>query len=192
MSSDTRFRVFRRGNERRAFRLEKSFWEILEKSAKSNGRSLRDVVFEITDAALPDDNMTSRLRTTAIGWLAGRLQKIEKEGEKQSAMMPFYASPAPGIIVSENRRIIAHNKAMLDYISREKGGAATESISDVRFHFEIPMPQILTILSESQGRFLECGFRLTIAGAVSSGRARIWPSWDKLASERQVGAFIIA
>lgn len=191
MDSELKFKVFRRGDDRRAFRLESIFWNILEEVAKSQRKSLRDTVFSITESSGKAGNQSSLLRSFAASYLAERLSEIEGGEGQRLALAPFYASPAPGLVVSESRRIVAHNKAMLDFINAKRSHTDEGSLSDVRFVFDVPISQILTILSESPNRFMECGFKLTIGKDIITGRARLWPISDPLIAERQVGAFIL-
>ena len=60
---DYQFRVFRRDEERRAFRLERVFWDLLEQAASAKGQKLRDLVFSVIDQEPDAKNLASSLRT---------------------------------------------------------------------------------------------------------------------------------
>lgn len=191
MDSDLKFKVFRRGDDRRAFRLEHIFWELLEQAAKSNGKNLRDFVFAITDSSPQSRNLSSELRSVAAGWAAKKLEHAAAGTNTDAAMKLFHASPAPGIIIAENRRIVAYNKAMLAYLQRRRAGFKTREMASVRFSFELPIAQIMGFLVDAPGKFFECRFRIMLGEENVSGRARIWLSWDADKQERHLGAFIL-
>ena len=58
-TSDSQFRVFRRGDERRAFRLEHVFWDLLEQAAAAKGQKLREFVFALIDQEPDAKNLAS-------------------------------------------------------------------------------------------------------------------------------------
>jgi predicted DNA-binding ribbon-helix-helix protein len=188
--ADPQFRVFRRGEERRAFRLERVFWNLLEQAALAKGQKLRDVVFSVIDRERDAKNLASSLRTAAAGWASERYAKLSDTEGTQSALVVFHASPSPGLIIGEDRRIFAFNTAMQAFIAARRPHARSE-IVDARFAFELPIGQIIKFLVEAPGKFMECGFRITLGEEAIPGRCRVCLYREAKPGARQLAAFIV-
>lgn len=190
-AAEYQFRVFRRGDERRAFRLERVFWDLLEQAATAKGHKLRDYVFAVIDDEPDAKNFASSLRTAAAKWASARHAALAEAAGTQSALVVFHACPSPGIIIGEDRRIAAFNIAMQTFISARRPHALKSDMVNARFAFELPVAQIIKFLVETPGKFMECGFRITLGDEAISGRCRVCLYRDGLAGARQLGAFIV-
>src|SRR5262245_3108206 len=188
---DFQFRVFRRGGERRAFRLERVFWDLLEQAAAAKGQKLRDFVFAVIDQEPDSRNLASSLRSTVAKWASEQNSALSEASGPQSALVVFHACPAPGIVIGEDRRIVAFNAAMQAFIAARRRQAARSEMVDARFAFELPVAQIIKFLVEAPGKFMECGFRITLGEEVLAGRCRVCLYRDGKPGARQLGAFII-
>jgi predicted DNA-binding ribbon-helix-helix protein len=189
--ADPQFRVFRRGEERRAFRLERVFWNLLEQAALAKGQKLRDVVFSVIDQERDAKKLASSLRTAAAGWASERYAKLSDTDGTQSALVVFHASPSPGLIIGEDRRIFAFNTAMQAFIAARRPHAQRSEIVDARFAFELPIGQIIKFLVEAPGKFMECGFRITLGEEAIPGRCRVCLYREAKPGARQLAAFIV-
>jgi len=190
-ATDFQFRVFRRGGERRAFRLERVFWELLEQAAAAKGQKPRDFVYAIIDREPDSKNLASSLRTAVAKWANDRNTALSDTAGTQSALVIFHASPAPGIVIGEDRRIVAFNAAMQAFIAARRRNAPKSEMVDARFAFELPIVQIIKFLVEAPGKFMECGFRITLGEEVLAGRCRVCLFRDGKPGARQLGAFIV-
>jgi predicted DNA-binding ribbon-helix-helix protein len=189
-TGDTQFRVFRRGEERRAFRLERVFWDLLEEAAAAKSQKLRDLVFSLIDQEPDSKNLASSLRTAGAKWASERTAALSGSTAPQAGLVLFHACPSPGIVIGEDRRIVAFNIAMQNFIAARRSQLRGDMV-DARFAFELPVTQIIKFLVEAPGKFMECGFRITLGGEALSGRCRVCLYRDGAPGTRQLGAFII-
>lgn len=185
------FRVFRRGEERRAFRLERVFWELLEQAAAAKRQKLRELVFSLIDQEPDGKNLASSLRTAGAKWASERNAALAQSAGAQSGLVLFHACPSPGIVIGEDRRIVAFNIAMQNFIASRRPHALQSDMVDARFAFELPVGQIIKFLVEAPGKFMECGFRITLGSEALPGRCRVCLYRDGNPGTRQLGAFIV-
>jgi predicted DNA-binding ribbon-helix-helix protein len=190
-TADFQFRVFRRGDERRAFRLERVFWELLEQAASAKGQRLRDLVFSLIDQEPDAKNLASSLRTAGAKWANDRHAALMDAAPPSSGLVMFHACPSPGIIIGEDRRIVAFNTAMQKFIAVRRPNALKSDMVNARFAFELPVGQIIKFLVEAPGKFMECGFRIVLGEESITGRCRVCLYKDGKPGARQLGAFII-
>jgi predicted DNA-binding ribbon-helix-helix protein len=190
-SAESQFRVFRRGEERRAFRLEHVFWDLLEQAASAKSQKLRDLVFSLIDQEPDAKNLASSLRTAAARWVKDSHAALAETAGTPSGLVLFHACPSPGIIIGEDRRIVAFNIAMQHFIAGRRPHAPRSDMVDARFAFELPVGQIIKFLVEAPGKFIECGFRITLGGEALTGRCRVCLYRDGKPGARQLGAFIV-
>jgi predicted DNA-binding ribbon-helix-helix protein len=188
---DSQFRVFRRGEERKAFRLEHVFWDLLEQAACAKGQKLRDLVFFLIDQEPDAKNLASCLRTAAARWASERHAALAVSEGTQSGLVLFHACPSPGIVIGEDRRIVTFNIAMQRFIAARRPHASRSDMVDARFAFELPVGQIIKFLVEAPGKFMECGFRITLGAEALTGRCRVCLHRDGNPGTRQLGAFIV-
>jgi predicted DNA-binding ribbon-helix-helix protein len=189
-TGEYQFRVFRRGDERRAFRLERVFWELLEQAAAAKGQKLRELVFSLIDQESDAKNLASSLRTAGAKWANDRNAALTESGGPQAGLVLFHACPSPGIVIGEDRRIVAFNIGMQSFIAGRRSQLRGDMV-DARFAFELPVGQIIKFLVEAPGKFMECGFRITLGGEALTGRCRVCLYRDGSPGTRQLGAFII-
>ena len=189
-TADSQFRVFRRGEERRAFRLERVFWDLLEQAATAKGQKLREFIFSLIDQESDAKNLASSLRTAAAKWASERNAALAESASPQAGLVLFHACPSPGIVIGEDRRIVAFNIAMQNFIAGRRSQLRGDMV-DARFAFELPVGQIIKFLVEAPGKFMECGFRITLGGEALTGRCRVCLYRDGSPGTRQLGAFIV-
>jgi predicted DNA-binding ribbon-helix-helix protein len=190
-AAEFQFRVFRRGDERKAFRLERVFWDLLEQAAAAKGQKLRDLVFSLVDKEPDARNLASSLRTAGAKWAGERNASLAESAGAQSTMVLFHACPSPGIVIGEDRRIVAFNIAMQHFIAGRRLHGLRKDMVDARFAFELPIAQIIKFLVEAPGKFMECGFRITLGQETLTGRCRVCLYRDSKPGTRQLGAFIV-
>jgi predicted DNA-binding ribbon-helix-helix protein len=188
--SEFQFRVFRRGEERRAFRLERVFWDLLEQAAASKGQKLRELVFSLIDQEPDAKNLASSLRSAGAKWASERNAALKDSAGAPAGLVLFHACPSPGIVIGEDRRIVAFNIAMQNFIAGRRSQLRGDMV-DARFAFELPVGQIIKFLVEAPGKFMECGFRITLGGEALTGRCRVCLYRDGSPGARQLGAFIV-
>jgi predicted DNA-binding ribbon-helix-helix protein len=190
-NADFQFRVFRRGSERRAFRLERVFWQLLDEAASAKSQKLRDFVFAIIDSEPDAKNHSSSLRTAVARWLSERLIALSEKAPSDSGIVLFRACPSPGMIIGEDRRIVAFNIAMQSFIAGRRPHGQKSDMVDARFAFELPIGQIIRFFVDAPDKIMECDFKITLSGELISGRCRVCLYRDGKIGARQLGVFIV-
>lgn len=190
VSSSHQFRIFKRDGERRAFRLETAFWDVLERAAKQQGRRIGDLVFDIIRRSETSNNLSSVLRSYALMWLDDQLRSNDDRIVLTSAVAVLNASPSAGLILDEKHYILAYNKAIIDFIQQRVGPRIPE-IKEVRLSFDVSIPKILEIVGNHAEKVVECGFRLVSMGVPVSGRARVSSLATLIHTRRRLLVFII-
>ena len=117
---DMKFRVLRLGRSRKAFRLEKPFWRALEIIARVKGRTLEEEVGSRLDGAPDGANHSSALRMGAIEDMIAFWQMAESRASRLQWAHVLEASPSPAFALTESRRIICANAALMRAVRRHR------------------------------------------------------------------------
>jgi len=112
-AGDMKFRVLRLGKSRKAFRLETPFWQALEILAREKGRTLEDEVRAKLDGVAEGANQSSALRVGAIEDMIAFWRVAESRASRLQWAHVLEASPSPAFALTETRRIICANSALM-------------------------------------------------------------------------------
>ncbi|MHB2169187.1 ribbon-helix-helix domain-containing protein [Alsobacter sp. R-9] len=170
-----RFRVLRRGDWRRAFRLEQAFWTTLEEEARLQGRKLADHVRHILEnaPAIEGGNDSSLLRVHAVRWLDEKLRRLEQRQERREVLHAALAAPLPCFVISANRALVTYNAEFSAYVTGRAQAASDEDVSKARLTLDVPVDRLIDVLRDPPGRVVMCGFSIRTSAAIASGRARV-------------------
>jgi predicted DNA-binding ribbon-helix-helix protein len=122
---DMKFRVLRLGLARKAFRLETPVWQALEIIARKNGRTLEDEVRCKLDSVPEGANQSSALRVGAIEDMIAFWQVAESRASRLSWTHVLEASPSAAFALTESRRIICANAALVKAVRGHRLAAET-------------------------------------------------------------------
>jgi len=122
---EMKFRVLRLGNARKAFRLETPFWQALEIIAREKGRTIEDEVSAKLEAVPEGANHSSALRVGAIADMIAFWQVAESRASRLQWAHVLDASPSPAFALTESRRIICANSALLKAIRGHRLAASS-------------------------------------------------------------------
>lgn len=183
---ETRFRIFRRGDWRRAFRLEQVFWDALEEAAAARGLKLADHVRAIVDGeadAAPGDapqpartdapNASSLLRVHAAQWLRERIAGLAVAQAQREVLHAALAVPVPCFVISATRALVSFNPEFSAYVTGRAQAASAEDVSKARLTLDVPVDKLIEVLAGQPGRVVICGFTIRTSAAIASGRARV-------------------
>jgi predicted DNA-binding ribbon-helix-helix protein len=168
----SRFRILRRGNWRRALRLEPIFWTALELAARENSMKLTDYVRTLIPDGGRAGNQTSRLRAHAAQWMHERLIDSERRLAESGPARMLKAVPLPGFIIGGERGLIAYNGDFMKFVHDVADKERIPRVSDARLNLDAPIERIVETLRESTRPALECGFHLTLNDRRIRGRVR--------------------
>lgn len=183
--AETRFRIFRRGEWRRAFRLEQVFWEALEEAAAARGLKLADHVRAIVEGeeaegagdgqAAPTEaaNSSSLLRVHAAQWLQSRIARLEVAQGQREVLHAALAAPLPCFVISATRALVSFNTEFSAYVTGRAQAASAEDVSKARLTLDVPVDRLIEVLAGQPGRVVICGFTIRTSAAIASGRARV-------------------
>ncbi len=168
-----RFRILKRGDWRRAIKLEEIFWKSLEEMAAQEGLKLTDYVRSVLDA-LPDHaNQTAELRAHVARRLHDRLAETQERLAGSGASGMLQAAPVPGFVTGPGLGLIAYNGEFLRLIRRAAAREEHQGVPQARLNLDAPLSHIVDLLARSRPRPLECGFTLTVDHRAMRGRVRV-------------------
>jgi predicted DNA-binding ribbon-helix-helix protein len=171
--SALRFRIFKRGAWRRAFRLEDVFWDALEGAAQDEQKKLGDFVKQITDTSAPDANISSLMRVRAMEWLNERCKALDLAQSPQMLLPAVLAVPVPCFVISASRELVASNADFTTYVTARQRPSGDSQTTKVHMSLDVPVQKLLDTLTREPGKSATCGFSIRTPGAVLLGRAKL-------------------
>jgi predicted DNA-binding ribbon-helix-helix protein len=123
--TEMKFRVLRLGRSRKAFRLETPFWQALEIIAREKGRTLEEEVRSKLDSVPESANHSSALRVGAIEDMIAFWQMAESRASRLQWTHVLEASPGPAFALTESRKIICANAALVKAVRGHRLAAET-------------------------------------------------------------------
>lgn len=172
-AAPTRFRLFKRGPWRKAFRLEDVFWDVLEQAAASEGLKLADYVRRLAAPFGPEVNVSSQIRVRVVEWLVRRCRLLEQAQAPDRLMASVLAAPVPCFVISAGRDLVRSNAEFQAYLAERAGLAQAGEPGSVTMALDAPVSRIVALLAAGDGRALACGFTLRSGATTMSGRARV-------------------
>jgi predicted DNA-binding ribbon-helix-helix protein len=158
---DMKFRVLRLGNSRKAFRLENPFWQALEIIAREKGRTLEDEIQSKLDNLAEGANASSALRVGAIEDMIAFWQVAESRASRLQWAHVLEASPAPAFALTEARRIICANSALVKAV---RGHRLAPGAGPTEIAIELP--------AQAVGEALRSGNQVLTTALFRSGPFR--------------------
>lgn len=123
--AEMKFRVLRLGRARKAFRLEGPFWLALEILAREKGVSLTEEIQSKLNDLPEGANQTSALRVAAIEEMIGYWRVAESRAARLHWTQVLEAVPTPAFALTESRKIICANGALLAAMRGQRVSADT-------------------------------------------------------------------
>jgi predicted DNA-binding ribbon-helix-helix protein len=169
-----RFRVLKRGEWRRAFRLEDEFWTVLEEAAAAEGLKIADYVRGLLERTGEDAaNASSLLRVTAVAYMTGQRDRLLRSTTMAEVVHPAIAAPVPCFVVSEKRALVSFNAEFSNYVMARTQAVDRDEVGKARLTLDVPVDKLIEILSQPPGRVALCGFTIRTPSATATGRARV-------------------
>ena len=155
------FRVVKSGNKRHGFRLEGVFWKALHAVTKTDGMSLADYVARLSDVKTGEAGLSSHLRASVMKRALEQIELLRERMGKFSSRSIVAACPAPGIIISVDKRILYQNSAFLMYLQSGFGGLDHDkAMGQITLALEIPFAELIEEMQRENGRPKYTGFTL--------------------------------
>jgi predicted DNA-binding ribbon-helix-helix protein len=167
-------RVVSHNGVRRAFKLERVFWKILEFAATSKKQRLGAYIAEIVGATGKDDNRTSLLRVHAAEWLSRRLIDSSAKGLAPKTLASIVLSvPSPCFSIDNENRITSQNEPFLKFLQPIVGDGKGDTNAAVRVTFQRDMKAIRELLKQSPRPFVDDRAVIQSASQRTECEARI-------------------
>lgn len=160
-SGDMKFRVLRLGRSRKAFRLENPFWQALEIIAREKGRTIEEEVGSKLDSVPAGANHSSALRVGAIEDMIAFWQVAESRASRLQWSHVLEASPSPAFALTEARRIICANSALVKAV---RGHRLAAGAGPTEIAIELP--------AQAVGEALRSGAHVLTTALFRSGPFR--------------------
>lgn len=167
LASKPRQRILQRRHRRLSIRLEQVFWTQLETCAKEDGLKLADLVFAVAESKGETENLSSLLRAYGVDWLRKRLFQARLGASQVDIQGILAACPAPCVIITQQRRLAAHNPAFAREVLARLVAASDlkQAENVVRLTLSRPFEAITDSVRASDAGYVES--ELVFASATS-------------------------
>jgi predicted DNA-binding ribbon-helix-helix protein len=154
-----RFRALKVGGRRKAFSLEPEFWTVLEEAARQAGVRIGEYVARCS-GDVPSGNVSSVLRRCAISWLVAERERLRPADPVSLAKRVTDAINSPALVITDRKRIVAHNRSFLNLGARPGAEHVPERLGAVHLRLSAPVSTILERLEKGGDRSLRVDYIL--------------------------------
>jgi predicted DNA-binding ribbon-helix-helix protein len=159
------FRAVNTPKERRGIRLESIYWGILKALAKSAGRTLGEQVELTIEGSLQGGNVASLLRVVCVKWLMERIARLEGITAMKMTDAIIQASPSPAFALTADKRILVHNRALLNLVQSRFLAIKPEALQrGLRLSLDVQIEQVIAELAQGAAGTVITGFVLGLEG----------------------------
>ena len=165
------FRAVEGGKVRRGIRLEAIYWRVLRDIADLKQKKIGALVGAVLADAPEPANTTSLLRVYCLRWVLDTLAAERKVTDPLGVVNLVRASPSPAFALGLDKRLLAYNQALLDYIQARFAYGETGLInSDLRLALDVQVAALAATLKDNGNRPLEVGFVVGLGGRRLRGK----------------------
>ena len=165
------FRAVEGGKVRRGIRLEAIYWRVLRDIADLKQKKIGALVGAVLADAPEPANTTSLLRVYCLRWVLDALAAERKVTDPLGVVNLVRASPSPAFALGLDKRLLAYNQALLDYIQARFAYGETGLInSDLRLALDVQVAALAATLKDNGNRPLEVGFVVGLGGRRLRGK----------------------
>lgn len=172
---EPRFRaVVARNGERRGIRLERIYWEGLNRMSVAGKVTTGDLV-QHTAVQLPEPgNLTSLLRVLSLKWALGRLASVEDISSMDNLNALVQASPSPTVVLTRDKRIHLFNEAFLSMLrQRLIVDEMAQMMKSLKFSVDTHIDDAMDTLQAKRGKTLNTGFTISCAKQTIVGQINL-------------------
>ncbi|MGO4439994.1 ribbon-helix-helix domain-containing protein [Rhizobium sp. RAF56] len=166
--------VVGRDGERRGIRLERIYWNGLNRMSAAGRVTMADIV-QYTAKQLPDSgNLASSLRVMSLKWALHRLDALDDASSLANLNALIQASPSPTVLLTREKKIQHFNDAFLGMLRhRFPMGDAPQLIKTLRFSIDTQIEDALETLNLNSGKTLNTGFSIAIGSQLLKGQINL-------------------
>lgn len=172
---EPRFRAVTGGGERRGIRLERIYWDGLNRMSEAGGISTGDLVYHTATQMAEAGNLTSLLRVLSFKWALRRLDAVEDVASMTNLNALLQASPSPTVVLTQERRIRLFNDAFLTMLRHRLPliDDVQQMARNLRFSIDTQIDEVLSVLSSNRGKTLNTGFKIGLGVQSVSGQINL-------------------
>ncbi|MGA1805394.1 ribbon-helix-helix domain-containing protein [Rhizobium sp. HT1-10] len=172
---EPRFRAVTGRGERRGIRLERIYWDGLNRMSDFSGISTGDIVHHTATQMSEAGNLTSLLRVLSFKWALRRLDALEDLSSLTNLNAILQASPSPTVILTADRKIKLFNDAFLTMLRRRQPliEDVQQLARNLRFSIDTQVEEVLSVLSANRGKTLNTGFKIGLGSQSLSGQINL-------------------
>lgn len=168
------FRVVKVGARRRGLRLERIYWDILERMADEEGLRLAGLLSHHAGADAATGNFSSYLRVIGARWLSGKLAAHDAVTSLKNLEALVKASSAPTFALTENKRILFFNQEFIRLIqTRFPQSASRVAAASLRLSLDVQIDELIRTLRQRDNEPLTTGFVLGFDERRLRGRLNV-------------------
>lgn len=166
--------VVGRDGERRGIRLERIYWNGLNRMSAAGRVTMADIV-QYTAKQLPDSgNLASSLRVMSLKWALHRLDSLEDSSSLTNLNAVVQASPSPTVLLTREKKIQHFNDAFLGMLRhRFPLGDVPQLIKTLRFSIDTQIEDAFDTLNLNCGKTLNTGFTIAIGSQMLKGQINL-------------------
>lgn len=178
--SATTFKALSVDGNRRALRLERSFWSALDLIAREYQLSVNEVIALVAEAGLNEKNLSSALRHTCIHAMTQKIAENQSWFSENYVQHLVNACPSPVFALSVTRQLRFTNQPFLKYVRNNFVGAELEGQdASLRLQIDLPMDTLIERLRQSNNQPVNVGFAIglnerRVRGSIN---ALLAPDW---------------
>ena len=167
------FRTLTTKTGRTGVRLERIFWEALERLSGRAGQRRSRFVADLVDAANEAQiNATGAIRSTTVDMLLQELEALLPLARTNYLIGLLQASPAPAFALDREKRLIQSNPEFLRYMRTANGTIPGGGINDgAQLSIDRPLASLFSELGP--GETTECGISIRFGNRERRTSARI-------------------
>jgi predicted DNA-binding ribbon-helix-helix protein len=172
---EPRFRAVTGGGERRGIRLERIYWDGLNRMSEAGGISTGDLVYRTATQMPESGNLTSLLRVLSFKWALRRLDAVEDVASLANLNALLQASPSPTVLLTQERKIRLFNDAFLTMLRHRLPliDDVQQMARNLRFSIDTQIEEVLSLLSSNRGKTLNTGFKIGLGVQSLSGQINL-------------------
>jgi predicted DNA-binding ribbon-helix-helix protein len=172
---EPRFRAVTGGGERRGIRLERIYWDGLNRMSEFSGISTGDIIHHTATQMSETGNLTSLLRVLSFKWALRRLDAVEDAASLTNLHAVLQASPSPTVILTADRKIKLFNDAFLTMLRRRLPliEDVQQLARNLRFSIDTQVEEVLAVLSANRGKTFNTGFKIGLGSQSLTGQINL-------------------
>ncbi len=168
------FRAITVGGKRKGLRLEKVYWDALQRLADKRSAKRSDLIAEVlSDPQLAGINAASALRCFLVSQLQAENDSLSRQLGEINVVGLLQTAPVPAFAIGRDRRLISVNPEFAQVVRVVSGNMSADHKPDAsQLTLETPVSQLFAELN-SGASSVRCNYLLAVEDRRRRGQAKI-------------------